>query len=206
MTFDKDLDLGVDAAVKRDDLVRVFADDPDFKLTVDCGEDGFMCDFFWADKVAIDFFRFFFEDDRVWCGLNVGPHVVKWVHSPFELVDHQWLGVPVKIPADSDRFLTEVYGDWRTPNPYFGLFASPNIEGGFPPISRNIAYSAIIVAVTTNELTKATELCRQVLAFDPGNELIGRVHDALKAGLTAAAANNDLRPAGFARVFDEVPA
>jgi hypothetical protein len=206
ITFDKDLDLGVRATVKRDDLCRVFADDPDFKLAVDMGEDGFMCDFSWTGKVAIDFFRFFFESDQVWCGLNVGPHVMKWLHSPFELVDRQWLGVTVKIPADSDRFLTEVYGDWRTPNPYFGLFASPNIEGGFPPISRNIAYSSIIVAVTHNELTKAAELCRQVLAFDPGNELIGRVYNGLKAGQTTPAVNDDLRPAGFARVIDDLPA
>jgi hypothetical protein len=104
---------------------------------------------------------------------------LKWLHTPFDLVEFNWHDVTVKIPAESSRFPTEVYGDWRTPKPYFGLFASPNIAGGYPPISRNVAYSAIAQALSRSQITKATDLCRQAFEFDPDDSLVQNLLDGL---------------------------
>jgi tetratricopeptide (TPR) repeat protein len=179
ITFDKDLDFGVRGTVTLADLSRALAADSDFELSGHYEDDALLIAYFWRGKVAIDFFRFFFESDRVWCGFYLGGHLMKWLHTPFDLVEFKWQDVTVKIPADSGRFLTEVYGDWRTPKPYFGLFASPNIEGGYPPISRNVAYSAIAQALSRSQITKATDLCRQALEFDPDDSLIQKLLDGL---------------------------
>ena len=131
---------------------------------------------------------------------------MKWLHTRFELIDFDWQGVTVKIPSDSDRFLTEVYGDWRTPQPYFGLFASPNIEGGFPPLSRNIAYSAIAIALSRSEADKATEYCRQVLAFEPENSLMNQLLDGLVQAETAATPDNEvILSSSLGSAIDDLP-
>ena len=202
MTFDKDLDFGVDGAVRLADLRRAFGADPDFSLSGNYEEEALLISFYWRNKVAIDFFRFFFESDHVWCGLDIGGHRMKWLHSPFELVKFNWHDVIVKVPEDSDRFLTEVYGDWRTPKPYFGLFASPNIEGGYPRISQNVAYSAVAQALSRTEITRATALCRQVLEFDPDDSLIKR----LLADLTLAGPRSEITlPSSLGNAVNDSP-
>jgi tetratricopeptide (TPR) repeat protein len=206
ISFDKDIDFGIPNTVTFDQLRNAFAGDPDFELSWDPGENGPLMNYFWRGKVAIDFFRFFWEDDRVWCGLDVAGYLMKWLHARFDLIDFDWQGVTVKIPADSDRFLTEVYGDWRTPQPYFGLFASPNIEGGFPPLSRNIAYSAIAIALSRSEAAKATEYCRQVLAFEPDNLLMNQLLDGLvQTEATAAPDSEMILSSGLGSATDELP-
>jgi tetratricopeptide (TPR) repeat protein len=206
ITFDKDIDFGIRSTVTFADLRKAFASDPDFVLSWDPGEEGPLINFFWREKVAIDFFRFYWTEDHVWCGLDIAGYLMKWLHSPFDLVDFDWQGVKVKIPADSDRFLAEVYGDWRTPQPYFGLFASPNIEGGFPPLSRNIAYSAIAIALSRSEPVKATEYCRQVLAFEPGNSLIKQLLDGLVQAETADAPYSEaILSNGLGNAVDDLP-
>jgi tetratricopeptide (TPR) repeat protein len=209
LDFDKDLDFGIRGFVKANELRRALEDDPDFELSWEPTEEAPLVAYYWRDKVAIDFFRFFWESDHVWCGLDVGGHSMKWRHHPFELVDFHWHNVRVKVPADADRFLTETYGDWRVPNPYFGLFASPNIEGGFPPISRNVAYSAIVQALSRNEAARAIDLCRQVLALDPDNSVISQLSDELVASnARAASPSNEMRLPGslsLGQAFDDLP-
>jgi tetratricopeptide (TPR) repeat protein len=206
ITFDKDIDFGIRSTVSFSDLRNAFEGDPDFTLSWDPGEEGPLINYFWQEKVAIDFFHFHWTEDHVWCGLDIAGYLMKWIHSPFDLIDLDWQGVKVKIPADSDRFLTEVYGDWRTPQPYFGLFASPNIEGGFPPLSRNIAYSAIAIALSRSEATKATEYCRQVLAFEPKNSLINQLLEGLVNSETAAVPYSEaILSNGLGSAVDDLP-
>ncbi len=96
ISFDKDLDFGISAAVTPEDLRRAMATDPDFELSWDPGQDGPLIAYFWREKVAIDFFRFFRETDHMWCGISISGHPMKWVHRPFDLVDFRWHDVGVK--------------------------------------------------------------------------------------------------------------
>jgi hypothetical protein len=89
--------------------------------------------------------------------------------------------VPTKIPEDPEFFLSEVYGDWRTPNPYFAAWASPNMDGGFPPVARCIAYANIFKAAWSGDRPRAIDLCRQLLALDPGNTLVADIRLRLLA-------------------------
>lgn len=52
-----------------------------------------------------------------------------WHNSPFDLVPTEFLGDTFLIPSDHDRYLTENYGDWKTPKVDFdSAFDTPNGE------------------------------------------------------------------------------
>ena len=62
--------------------------------------------------VPVDiFYHYETGDDR----LLHGSSLHHWFNSHFSLQDYNLEGVAVRGPADADRYLTENYGDWRTP-------------------------------------------------------------------------------------------
>lgn len=61
--------------------------------------------------IAVDF-SLLHEDNGVWWH---GSMMHRWDHSPMELVEYRLRGVTILGPRDGDRYLTEGYGDWRTP-------------------------------------------------------------------------------------------
>ena len=61
--------------------------------------------------INVDVFVHHRDGDRLWHGSSIH----RWENSAFDLTDYTLAGVPVLGPADADRYLTENYGDWRTP-------------------------------------------------------------------------------------------
>lgn len=176
IAFDKDMDFGIDARVTPAQLDAVLSRDPRFRRVTELAEDAMIACYFFNDNVAIDFFRLYADGETIWCGLHWRGQLVKWRHRRFGLRDHEFLGVPTKIPEDPEFFLAEVYGDdWRTPNPYFAAWASPNMDGGFPPVARCLAYANIFKAAWSGDRRRAIDLCRQALALNPGNELVADI-------------------------------
>jgi Tfp pilus assembly protein PilF len=170
--FDKDMDFGIDASVTPFQLDAALSRDPRFRRTTGLADDVILPSYRFDDSVAIDFFRLYPEGETLWYGLYWHGQLVKWRHRRFVLQDFIFLGIPTKIPDDHDLYLTEAYGDWRTPNPYFAVWASPNIEGGFPPVSRCIAYANIFKAAWSGDRKRAIDLCDQALALDPDSALV----------------------------------
>jgi hypothetical protein len=74
--------------------------------------------------INVDVFVHHLEGDRLWHGSSIH----RWENTPFELADYTLAGVPVLGPADADRYLTENYGDWRTPVTEFNCTTgTPNL-------------------------------------------------------------------------------
>ncbi|MDO8420529.1 MAG: tetratricopeptide repeat protein [Parvibaculum sp.] len=169
--FDKDVDLGVSSRVPMADVAAALSTDSDFSGNWRPGGDGVLYCWIWRNRVAIDFFRFYQEGDQVWYGLYRNGHRVKWMHKPFALIDFDWLGMKTRIPEDSEFFLEEVYGpDWPVPDPDCGQWACPNIEGGFPPVCRNLAHADIFKALWKRQRSRARHLCVQALELDPHDD------------------------------------
>lgn len=54
---------------------------------------------------------------------------IRWHNSPFDLAETEFLGGKYLIPQNYDLYLTENYGDWRTPKKEFdSAFDTPNGE------------------------------------------------------------------------------
>lgn len=74
--------------------------------------------------INVDVFVHHLEGDRLWHGSSIH----RWENSAFDLADYMLAGVPVLGPADADRYLTENYGDWRTPVTQFNCTTgTPNL-------------------------------------------------------------------------------
>ena len=78
-----------------------------------------------ANGIAIDVFYHYREAEDYWHG----GVKLRWHNSPFTLARREFLGTEFWIPEDYDRYLTENYGDWRTPKIAFdSAYDTPNGE------------------------------------------------------------------------------
>lgn len=130
---DQDLDVGVfDADWDRDRLIALFTDHPRFEL--DLHPQTTRVSLRHRGGSPVDIFRFYEEGGRVW---HDGVFV-RWHNSPFEVTRRRIGGLDLPLPADTERYLTECYGDWRTPYPGFDAFTddAPNMEITWPEYHR----------------------------------------------------------------------
>ena len=74
--------------------------------------------------INVDVFVHHRDGDVLWHGSSIH----RWENSDFDLSEYSLAGVSVLGPADADRYLTENYGDWRTPVTQFNCTTgTPNL-------------------------------------------------------------------------------
>lgn len=119
MAHDHDVDLGLLPGA-----------DVDTVLTAIDGSDGFRPELLGGriaarhtSGVTVDVFPHEHREGRFWHGTRIH----EWWNTPFELVARDVDGVVMWIPDDPQRYLTENYGDWSTPVPFYDIsFDTPN--------------------------------------------------------------------------------
>ncbi|WP_303817331.1 hypothetical protein [Actinobacillus minor] len=78
-----------------------------------------------VNGIVIDVFIHYREPNDYW---HAGVKI-KWHNLPFNLTTTAFLGGHYLIPENYDLYLTENYGDWRTPKTQFdSAFDTPNME------------------------------------------------------------------------------
>jgi hypothetical protein len=82
----------------------------------------------------VDIFRYYRAEGRLW---HDGVFV-KWWNTPFEVERRRFDDLDVPLPTHPDRYLSENYADWRTPNPRFDSFSdeAPNCTVHWPAYQR----------------------------------------------------------------------
>ncbi|GAA4908671.1 LicD family protein [Stackebrandtia albiflava] len=135
LSADNDIDVGVfDADFDRDALVELFAKNPRFDFDV-VHPHTKKLGLRHRGGSPIDVFRFYSDGDLVYHDAVF----VRWGNTPFEVERRDIRGLDLPLPADADRYLTENYGDWRTPYPGFDAFFdgdAPNVEVTWPDYMR----------------------------------------------------------------------
>jgi len=87
--------------------------------------------------LQLDLFVHYTENGSCWHGSSIH----RWENTPFSLVARELEGVPVLAPANADLYLTENYGDWRTPVKEFDCTTgTPNLV-----VARNFISQALFV-------------------------------------------------------------
>ena len=130
---DGDIDVGIfEPDWQPAGLIELFTQDPSFDLDPHPQ----------TEKVGlrhrggspVDIFRFYEQAGVLW---HDGVFV-RWRNSPFRVTRRRIGRLRVPLPADPDRYLTETYGDWRTPMPGFDAFTddAPNLEVTWPDYQR----------------------------------------------------------------------
>jgi hypothetical protein len=156
---DADIDVGVFAEHwDRDRLLDLFDHHPSFRCEPVHPT---------SQKVAvrhrggapIDVFRFYREGDRVF---HDGTFV-RWWNQPFGV---EWIVTaegPVPLPAPTDGYLSESYGDWRVPRPDFDAFLDgPNVEVVWPAYRELYLVRRAYARLSTGEVAAATADLGQV--------------------------------------------
>jgi phosphorylcholine metabolism protein LicD len=89
--------------------------------------------------VKIDIFLHHREGDVIWHGshLHAWDNRVWWKDGEKPLIEHEYAGRPFLIPSDPDMYLTDNYGDWRTPRPnYDASLEAPNRRVRVPQLTK----------------------------------------------------------------------
>ncbi|MEM9585185.1 MAG: aminotransferase class V-fold PLP-dependent enzyme [Pseudomonadota bacterium] len=123
ISSDYDLDLGFfDHELSIDDLRKLFIDNPNFAID-ERSTTEFKLGLTHSSGLEVEFFLHEIEDDH----FVLKTDIHSWYYSKFDLKQSDFLGVTVNIPDDAERYLTENYGNWRTPTAYFDFsFDTPN--------------------------------------------------------------------------------
>lgn len=116
----------------------------------------------------------------VWCGLVAGGRLLQFQHQRFALARRVFCGVEVWIPDNPEQFLIEAYGpNWTRPDPFFPLWASPNLIGGFDNIGRSLAIWSVFLALYHNYNEKALKYCRHARLLSEKDPLFEDVERSL---------------------------
>ena len=108
-----------------------------------------------VNDIAIDVFFHFKEADNYWHG---GVKTT-WSNKPFTLIEHQFLGNSFMIPKDAEQYLTENYGDWRTPKKVFeSCVDAPNVEIADESEMIAYGYRKLILSKTESQKQMYTKL------------------------------------------------
>jgi tetratricopeptide (TPR) repeat protein len=125
------------------------------------------------------------DDGRVQCVWRIpglpDDQCRRTLQSPYRLVRDQWLGCEFWRPEDPDRYLTDVYGDWRTPMVNFDTVISGHHLVGFPDVVRCFAYSRMALALTEGRRDKSLAYVAQILVKDPLDPVSNRIRNLLAA-------------------------
>lgn len=120
---DKDIDVGVWDEYSYEELANYLATSGYFYVVPTRTKHLVMLRH--VNGIAIDVFIHYREPNDYW---HAGVKI-KWHNSPFNLVYKDFLGQQYLIPENYDLYLTENYGDWRTPKTKFdSAFDAPNME------------------------------------------------------------------------------
>jgi len=153
LAHDYDIDVGIHGEdISVDELVEVLAASPNFvtkkvdlHIEITQDEDGLLhlikvpalVKLIHENGLNLDVFIHYTENKRCWHGSIIH----RWENSPFTLIKRELEGVPVYAPEDADRYLTENYGDWKTPVKDFDCTTgTPNLV-----VSRNFLSVALFL-------------------------------------------------------------
>ncbi|GAB3993055.1 hypothetical protein GCM10029992_03720 [Glycomyces albus] len=153
LSADGDIDLGVfDGDFDRERLVEHFDADSAFEL--DLHPRSRKIGLRHRAGAPIDIFPFYRDGDHVY---HDGVFV-RWRNSPFAVEQRLVRGVELPVPAPVYEYLTENYGDWRTPNSDFDAFTddAPNVEVTWKDYLRLHHMRRAYTALSSGERDKAT--------------------------------------------------
>lgn len=120
---DKDIDVGVWDNYDYEQLATILGESGYFYIVPTRTKHFVMLRH--LNGIAIDVFIHYREENDYW---HAGVKI-KWHNSPFELIERYFLGNNYFIPKDYNLYLTENYGDWRTPKTEFDSASdTPNFE------------------------------------------------------------------------------
>ena len=182
LSFDKDLDVGVFDDFFNFDIASIAAKShlfrTSFKQILDPDAQGLYAWLQHRNGVSIDIYRYRREGDVMISGIPNKHENVLFRWTPFGLKETSFLGGTYFVPDDSDRYLSELYGDWRTPDPYFEAFVqSPNLVCRGRSISKSWGYVRIVSNIGTGNHSKAAAIAASMRSIWPESGILSQIEE-----------------------------
>jgi hypothetical protein len=124
--------------------------------------------------VGGDVFLYQQDDAGLWCGVQRGPHALRWRDTPFGLQAMPFLGRSVWLPAPPERYLLENYGPgWVAPDPdHIPGFSAPNLVEPRSLLIRCTIYGSIMAAMARRDAGQVRRYCTEAVARFPDDALL----------------------------------
>lgn len=176
LSHDKDIDVGIVGWENQYALCMALQESGRFTVSAQHlkGQDTFYIPICHnATGMWIDIFVYHPQGEHLVTGVDFFfGYRQTFAFTPFELKDVEFLGVSMKIPVDAELNLTENYGQWRLPDPYYlSHLESPSTmnKGGLPYMltARLSALSALstMSAQSGEKQAKSLKKLSKVLAL-----------------------------------------
>jgi hypothetical protein len=129
LDHDNDIDIGIfEEHWNRDKLIETFRNHARFDFDTPHPKST-KIGLVHRGGAAVDIFRFYKEGESIYHDAVF----VRWKNSPFSVFERHTASSDYFLPEDEDRYLSENYGDWRTPDSTFDAFVDgPNVEVTWP--------------------------------------------------------------------------
>lgn len=178
LAHDKDVDVGVFEDVDRARLLRAIRTSGAFYVLR--GRSPRILRLKHVSGAGVDVFVHVRDERDVWHG---GVQMI-WHNSPFDLAEREFLGRSFLVPADFDRYLTENYGDWRTPRVDFDtFFDTPNGEVVQRDELAIHVYRKLLDAIVAGDRAKTTFYRERLAGLDDGelSETLNALNDSVRS-------------------------
>jgi len=165
LSHDKDIDL---ALLPPDDLTAarlLLASQPRYQpVPLALKSLTYLCLYDQQCRCTIDLLQFWSGDAGKLCygWLLPGkhrPHSRIQHFDPFTLVRDNWQGRDYWRPDDPDHYLTQLYGDWRTPDAAFDSCAGIANLSRLTAVTQALAYNRLIACYCRGQGEKARAIC-----------------------------------------------
>ena len=126
-----------------------------------------MLNIFHSNGLNIDLFIYHCEGKNFWHGSNIH----RWVNSKFSLKKYKFYNNEVYGPANPEIYLTENYGDWKTPLKEFNFVTcTPNLALVKNPSSLSLFLIKISRSESKLEIEKTLEILNAHGYINENNE------------------------------------
>jgi tetratricopeptide (TPR) repeat protein len=162
---DKDIDLGLHEPVERGVVCRQLEESAEFWFDARAAAPGLrhMVSARYRDAVAVDLFFHREEGGRVLHGISWNDHVVEWELSPFVLEPVDFAGGRYQLPAPAGQYLSDLYGDWRTPDEDYCGWVTGHIRNGWPAMARAYCLQDLVASLGQGRISRASSILRRML-------------------------------------------
>jgi tetratricopeptide (TPR) repeat protein len=198
IAHDKDIDLGMWDAVPREAVLNALDAASEFWIAPTVitsprarhadAEAKLLISTRWRDQINIDLFFYRDFGNGVVHGFARGNHEILWRQTRFELTSGDWNGHAFPIPHQAERYLTELYGDWRNPDPDYCAFVCGDIVGRLPPLCLLHALMSLQQSLVSRRASRSAKIAQGILERS-APDLDGRLAIGLRkiaAGAPAA--------------------
>lgn len=178
LSFDKDIDLGLTEDVPLDKLFEVLRASDKFTIdeTRQIREKPMLFSLNHENGADLDIFIHRKSEGKLLVGIDHPGEDFYWQFSQFKLAKKEFLGKEVLVPEDCDLYLSEIYGDWKTPDPFFdSLVSGKNIVHKASKLSLCYALNRIYDNTSKGDYEKALAFCVKAEQVFPEESVIGDV-------------------------------